>query len=317
MIELDKIYYEDCLKGLKHLGDCTVDCVVTSPPYYALRDYGVDGQVGLEDSPKKYIRKLVKIFREVLRVMKPMGTCWVVIGDSYAGSNKGAAAYPENAKLYKQGTNKGTMSPGIRIKYKTEAKERDLIGIPWMLAFALRDLGFYLRQDIIWHKPNPMPESCTCRCTKSHEYIFMLTKSAKYYFDGKALREPANTGVRPNEYNHRKVKSKKKGDDESNSQSSSKSGRNSNNTGHDLNLRLDVSYRKQANISRDIATMTSSASSGNTAFKLSFTADYTLSRMLTMSFYYDMQTNTPLLSSSSYPTTTHDFGFNMKFSLTH
>ena len=161
MIELDKIYYEDCLKGLKHLGDCTVDCVVTSPPYYALRDYGVDGQVGLEDSPKKYIRKLVKIFREVLRVMKPMGTCWVVIGDSYAGSNKGAAAYPENAKLYKQGTNKGTMSPGIRIKYKTEAKERDLIGIPWMLAFALRDLGFYLRQDIIWHKPNPMPESCT------------------------------------------------------------------------------------------------------------------------------------------------------------
>ena len=117
--------------------------------------------------------------------------------------------------------------------------------------------------------------------------------------------------------NHRKVKSKKKGDDESNSQSSSKSGRNSNNTGHDLNLRLDVSYRKQANISRDIATMTSSASSGNTAFKLSFTADYTLSRMLTMSFYYDMQTNTPLLSSSSYPTTPHDFGFNMKFSLTH
>jgi len=117
--------------------------------------------------------------------------------------------------------------------------------------------------------------------------------------------------------NHRKVKSKKKGDDESNSQSSSKSGRNSNNTGHDLNLRLDVSYRKQANISRDIATMTSSASSGNTAFKLSFTADYTLSRMLTMSFYYDMQKNTPLLSSSSYPTTTHDFGFNMKFSLTH
>ena len=117
--------------------------------------------------------------------------------------------------------------------------------------------------------------------------------------------------------NHRKVKSKKKGDDESNNQSSSKSGRNSNNTGHDLNLRLDVSYRKQANISRDIATMTSSASSGNTAFKLSFTADYTLSRMLTMSFYYDMQTNTPLLSSSSYPTTTHDFGFNMKFSLTH
>ena len=117
--------------------------------------------------------------------------------------------------------------------------------------------------------------------------------------------------------NHRKVKSSKKGDDDAKNQNNSKNGRNSNTTGRDLNLRLDVSFRKQANVSRDIASMTSSASSGNTAFKLSFTADYTLSRMLTMSFYYDMQKNTPLLSSSSYPTTTHDFGFNMKFSLTH
>ena len=118
--------------------------------------------------------------------------------------------------------------------------------------------------------------------------------------------------------NHRKVKSKKKGDDDGkNNSSSSQSGRNSKGMGHELNLRLDLSYRKQANISRDIATQTSTASSGNTAFKLSFTADYMLSRMLTMSFYYDMQTNTPLLSSSSYPTTTHDFGLNMKFSLTH
>ena len=118
--------------------------------------------------------------------------------------------------------------------------------------------------------------------------------------------------------NHRKVKSKKKGDDDNkNNSSSSQSGRNGKGMGHELNLRLDLSYRKQANISRDIATQTSTASSGNTAFKLSFTADYMLSRMLTMSFYYDMQTNTPLLSSSSYPTTTHDFGLNMKFSLTH
>ena len=117
--------------------------------------------------------------------------------------------------------------------------------------------------------------------------------------------------------NHRKVKSSKKGGDDAKDQNNSKNGRNSNTTGRDLNLRLDVSFRKQANVSRDIASMTSSASSGNTAFKLSFTADYTLSRMLTMSFYYDMQKNTPLLSSSSYPTTTHDFGFNMKFSLTH
>lgn len=206
MIELDKIYNEDCLEGMKRIDDATVDCVVTSPPYYALRDYGHDRQIGLEKSPEEYIEKLTEIFGEVLRVMKPTGTCWVVIGDSYAGSNKGAANYPENAKLYKQGSNKGTLDNRTSYKYKTEAKDRDLIGIPWMLAFSLRRLGFFLRQDIIWHKPNPMPESVRSRCTKSHEYIFMLTKSARYYFDKEALREPANTGIRKNEYNHRKVK---------------------------------------------------------------------------------------------------------------
>lgn len=205
-MELDKIYNEDCLEGMKRIPDGSVDCVVTSPPYYTLRDYGVEGQIGLEPSPEEYIARLCDVFREVLRVMKTTATCWVVIGDSYAGSNKGAARYPENAKLYLQGTNYGTIDRAISFKYKTEAKARDLIGIPWMLAFALRDMGFYLRQDIIWHKPNPMPESVKCRCTKSHEYIFMLTKSARYYFDSEALREPANTGVRKNEYNHRKVK---------------------------------------------------------------------------------------------------------------
>lgn len=206
MIELDKIYNEDCLTGMKRMDDCTVDCVVTSPPYFALRDYGVEGQIGLEHSVEEYISRLCDVFREVLRVMKPTATCWVVIGDSYAGSNKGASRYPENAKLYKQGSNRGTLDRAISYKFKTEAKERDLIGIPWMLAFALRDMGFYLRQDIIWQKPNPMPESVKSRCTKSHEYIFMLTKSARYYIDSEALREPANTGVRKNEYNHRKVK---------------------------------------------------------------------------------------------------------------
>lgn len=205
-IELDQIYNMDCLEGMKMIPDGMVDCVVTSPPYYALRDYGMDGQIGLEQSPEEYISRLCDVFREVLRVMKPTATCWVVIGDSYAGSNKGAARYPENAKLYKQGSNRGTLDRAISYKFKTEAKERDLIGIPWMLAFALRRMGFYLRQDIIWHKPNPMPESVNCRCTKSHEYIFMLTKSARYYFDSEALREPANTGVRKQEYNHRKVK---------------------------------------------------------------------------------------------------------------
>ena len=206
MIQFDKIYNEDCLEGMKRIGDCTIDCVVTSPPYYALRDYGVDGQIGLETSPEEYIDRLTDVFAEVLRVMKPEGTCWVVIGDSYAGSNKGSANYPENAKLWLQGTNKGTLSKRTSFKMKTTAKDRDLIGIPWMLAFALRRIGFYLRQDIIWHKPNPMPESVTNRCTRSHEYIFLLTKSARYYFNKEALREPANTGLRKHEYNHRKVK---------------------------------------------------------------------------------------------------------------
>lgn len=106
MIELDKIYNEDCLTGMKRMDDCTVDCVVTSPPYFALRDYGVEGQIGLEHSVEEYISRLCDVFREVLRVMKPTATCWVVIGDSYAGSNKGASRYPENAKLYKQGSNR-------------------------------------------------------------------------------------------------------------------------------------------------------------------------------------------------------------------
>lgn len=206
MIELNTIYNEDCLTGLKRMDDASVDCVVTSPPYYALRDYGHDAQIGLEESPEEYIGKLTEVFAEVLRVMKPTATCWVVIGDSYAGSNKGGANYPENAKLWKQGSNAGTLERATLFKIKTHAKERDLIGIPWMLAFALRRIGFYLRQDIIWQKPNPMPESVTSRCTKSHEYIFMLTKSPRYFFDKKALREPANTGVRKHEYNHRKVK---------------------------------------------------------------------------------------------------------------
>lgn len=205
-ITLDTIYNMDCLEGMRMIPDGTVDCCVTSPPYFALRDYGTEGQIGLEQSPEEYIDRLTDVFREVLRVLKPEGTCWVVIGDSYAGANKGAANYPENAKLWKQGSNKGTLDKATSYRYRTEAKDRDLIGIPWMLAFALRRIGFYLRQDIIWHKPNPMPESVKSRCTKSHEYVFLLTKSPRYYFNEQALREPANTGVRPNEFNHRKVK---------------------------------------------------------------------------------------------------------------
>ena len=182
----------DSLEGLKQMPSDFVDCCVTSPPYYGLRDYGVDGQIGLEKSPMDYINRLTEVFMEVFRVLKPDGTLWLVIGDSYAGGNKGAARYPDNAKKWKQGTNKGTVGNCTAYKYVTDCKDKDLIGIPWMMAFALRERGWYLRQDIIWHKRNPMPESVTDRCTKAHEYIFLMSKNARYYFNKEAISEPAS-----------------------------------------------------------------------------------------------------------------------------
>lgn len=180
----------DALSVLKTLDDESVNCCVTSPPYYNLRDYGVDGQIGLEGTPEEYIQKLVEIFREVRRVLTKDGTLWVNIADSYAGSGKGASNYPDNAKKHKQGTNKGSVGSYLQKTISADCKPKDLIGIPWMLAFALRADGWYLRSDIIWAKNNPMPESVKDRCTKSHEYIFFLTKSQKYYFDDEAIAEP-------------------------------------------------------------------------------------------------------------------------------
>jgi DNA modification methylase len=167
--------------------DNSADCCVTSPPYFALRDYGVDGQIGLEETPEKYIASLVEVFTEVHRVMKPTGTLWLNIGDSYAGSGKGIG--DDYTGRWKQGTNKGIRSITQRNRAVSDSlKPKDLIGIPWMLAFALRSAGWYLRQDIIWNKPNPMPESVTDRCTKAHEYIFLLTKSPRYYYDAVAIK---------------------------------------------------------------------------------------------------------------------------------
>ena len=188
-----KIITGDALEQLKNLPDCSVDCCVTSPPYYGLRDYGVEGQIGLEETLDKYIDNLVKVFHEVKRVLKDDGTLWLNIGDSYAGSGKGAADYPDNAAKYKQGTNRGMLGAKAttQIKIPHDMKRKDLMGVPWLLAFALRADGWYLRQDIVWYKPNCMPESVTDRCTKSHEYIFLFSKSPKYYFDYKAIMEPA------------------------------------------------------------------------------------------------------------------------------
>jgi DNA modification methylase len=165
----------------------SVNCIVTSPPYYALRDYGVDGQIGLEKSPEKYIENLVNVFMECHRVLKNDGTFWLNIGDSYAGSMKGKG-HNKPSGIQPKASWVGEKITTFNLK---GYKNKDLIGVPWALAFALRERGWYLRQDIIWHKPNPMPESVTDRCTKAHEYIFMFSKSPKYYFDKTAILEPA------------------------------------------------------------------------------------------------------------------------------
>lgn len=162
---------------------------VTSPPYWGLRDYGIDGQLGLETSPDTYVMKMVAVFREAKRVLKDDGTLWLNLGDSYASDRKGSGG-----KTDKQTTNKGSFYSDISAKFDLKSaglKAKDLVGIPWRVAFALQQDGWYLRQDIIWHKPNVMPESIRDRCTKAHEYIFLLAKSERYYFDHEAIKEPA------------------------------------------------------------------------------------------------------------------------------
>jgi DNA modification methylase len=238
----NKILHGDCREKLKELPDGIADCVVTSPPYYGLRDYGtgewvggdpacdhkgkpfrtkeninkntdsggddvknkdgrqpfknvcgkcgatrLDKQLGLEETPEQFIDSMVKVFREVRRVLKPSGTCWINIGDSYATTSKNRTTDQAN----KNSTLDGSQSPILKQINKITAglKPKDLIGIPWMLAFALRADGWYLRQDIIWHKPNCMPESVGDRCTKSHEYIFLLAKAREYFYDAYAIKE--------------------------------------------------------------------------------------------------------------------------------
>lgn len=181
------LYRGDCLEVLRWLPSDSVDCGVTSPPYWGLRDYGIDGQLGLESTPEEYIGKLVEIFREFRRILRNNGTLWLNLGDSYCGTgNKKDYQDPK----YKKGRNGQTVAVSNKIK---GLKSKDLVGIPWRVALALQADGWYLRQDIIWHKPNPMPESVTDRCTKSHEYIFLLSKRPKYYYDHEAIKEPAVT----------------------------------------------------------------------------------------------------------------------------
>ena len=183
----DLVLFGDCLDTLKEFDEKPRMCV-TSPPYYGLRDYGGEGdQIGLESTPEEYIQKLVEIFREVRNILTDDGTLWLNIGDSYYNYRSDGNYPKQSVSKTRQDLPLSTPVRGNKLK---GYKQKDLIGIPWMLAFALRADGWYLRQDIIWHKPNPMPESVKDRCTKSHEYIFLLSKNQNYYYDNEAIKEP-------------------------------------------------------------------------------------------------------------------------------
>ena len=190
-----RILVGDCIESMRSLPDQSVNCCVTSPPYWGLRDYGHDGQIGLEETPAAYVARMVEVFREVRRVLRDDGTCWVNLGDSYSAGGRGVVTNgPQQSR-----NGRGVCGP--RDKHPSAAraalssfkdfgdlKQKDLVGIPWRVAFALQADGWYLRQDIIWHKPNPMPESVRDRCTKAHEYVFLLSKSARYWYDADAVR---------------------------------------------------------------------------------------------------------------------------------
>ena len=187
------IHVGNCIEVMRWLRAGSVQTCVTSPPYFGLRDYGHEGQIGLEPTPDEFVDALVEVFREVRRLLADDGTLWLNLGDSYAG-----AGYSNH-----KGTGGTQREDGGKQRHLsgTGCKNKDLIGIPWRVAFALQADGWYLRQDIIWHKPNPMPESVTDRCTKAHEYIFLLSKSPRYYFDHEASKEP----VRPDKLRRAKA----------------------------------------------------------------------------------------------------------------
>jgi DNA modification methylase len=183
---VNRTFFGDCRETLRKL-DVRVQCCVTSPPYYGLRDYGHPGQLGMEKTPAEYVAAMVEVFSCVRDVLADDGVLWLNLGDSYAANR--TYQVPSTKGGAKHG---GGQSAGGRGSVVPDGlKPKDLIGIPWRVAFALQEAGWYLRQDIIWHKPNAMPESVTDRCTKAHEYLFMLTKSAKYYYDAEAVKEPA------------------------------------------------------------------------------------------------------------------------------
>jgi DNA modification methylase len=194
---MNKIQFGDCRETMREWAaqGIKAQTCVTSPPYYGLRDYGHDGQIGLEETPEEYIKAMVEVFRCVWDLLEDDGTLWLNIGDSYVGAmsqHKDSGSFGETSCISKK-TQGGIPQTGRvernRLLRENGLKQKDLIGIPWMMAFALRADGWYLRQDIIWHKPNPMPESVQDRCTKAHEYIFLMSKSQKYYYDHESIAE--------------------------------------------------------------------------------------------------------------------------------
>lgn len=179
---MNQILIGDVFDMIKQLLDQSVHCCVTSPPYWGLRNYNVDGQLGLEPTPDEYVQRMVELFREVWRVLRNDGTVWLNLGDSYAANRPSENPSPTNTRNKTGHYGKQILPKGL--------KPKDLVGIPWRVAFALQADGWYLRSDIIWHKPNAMPESVRDRPTKAHEYIFLLSKSDKYYYDHEAIKEP-------------------------------------------------------------------------------------------------------------------------------
>lgn len=194
-----RVLVGDAVTRLRELPDGSVRTCVTSPPYWGLRDYGNDDQIGLEETPSEFVEKLCQVFDEVWRVLADDGTLWVNLGDSYASTSGLKQNRPQrdnsgglvNNRRDSRGEQAWTEGTTLGIEKRFDVKPKDLVGIPWRFAFAMQDRGWYLRQDIIWAKPNPMPESVTDRCTKAHEYIFLLTKNPKYFFDNEAIKEPA------------------------------------------------------------------------------------------------------------------------------
>lgn len=198
----------DCREALRKIPEQSVHTCVTSPPYFGLRDYGVEGQLGLETTPDQFVSALVEVFREVRRVLRDDGTVWLNLGDSYGavGGNTYAGFNERWSGTGGAGSKQDQTLVGVTDRViETGLRPKNLIGIPWRVAFALQADGWYLRQDIIWHKPNPMPESVTDRCTKAHEYIFLLSKSPKYFFDHVAMKEPAVKGASGSTFNKGKT----------------------------------------------------------------------------------------------------------------